>query len=63
MTNAQFKPNQWVQFKVGTSQVIGQIIGARNDGEAWFYNVTNGAGSNPYFVNESDITTTIAPQE
>lgn len=55
----EFTPLQWVQFKMGTSQFIGQIQGARHDGIDWYYVITNPGGS-PYQVKESDITDTVS---
>jgi hypothetical protein len=58
MQAATYKPDIWVRAKLGDSntQFIGKIVGARNDGEGWFYNVTNGNSSDrPYSVAEEDI--------
>ena len=56
MEKLKYMPMVWVIFKIGSSQAVGQIIGARKDNSGWFYNISNGASVNsPYLVKEDDI--------
>lgn len=57
MLDPKYKPQSWVLFKMGTSQAFGRIEGGVNNGDFWYYFITNASsiGQNGYTIKEEDI--------
>jgi len=59
MSPLQYKPESWVQFKIGSAEAVGKIQGAIVNKGTWLYYITNAASTGTcYAVAEVDIIRT-----